>query len=280
MSDKKTFNISFYRLHLDNDDNDGVNFQSHFDSIHTLGQQLNSKSGSFGTKMVEKTAEYFFGELKKFRDDAPFLGDRQGTERPINMNPDESVFEKCFYWYCRNSNVFAMQKTDTFQSPRQLINVINNQRPRHSPYYSHLTSNDAMNRLNKNKNNIKTFEIDIITPSEKSAGNDSWSKSVLDIAQGAPQKLQIKYSNTVAGTAKHSLSNTVVGNVKNAFNNGMLDKAKAMTMDGETIDLIEDLLRDKMSVNMLGKYPAKEDVKNEFIDIFDRRSDDLAKYVF
>lgn len=274
---KKQYTVTFYRPQLGLKDKKGDNFKDEFLKKYKKNNELLNGSQTFGLKFVDSDKDYIFCEMRKYRDDAPHIGTPRGVDKEISLLQNEHILEKSFILYSKAYKAFALQSSQSFRSPSCFLEVINNQGLNDNVITSVVLGNSADSRLKNNASNIAKFVVAIANPTSKKANtSDDWGTDLLSIGDGATGRLEVIIQGDMRGNMQQPLKAGLVEKIKKSIKFGDYDKAIATTSTGEDIDIINDRLRAKIEVDMLGRYPAQRSVQDELIRVFHNQSNELV----
>ncbi|WP_417511387.1 hypothetical protein [Methylophaga sp.] len=207
----------------------------------------------------------------------PHIGTPKGVDKNIKLNPNEHILEKSFILYSKEYKAFALQSSQTFRGPGCFTDVVNSQGLSENVTVSVVLEKTTDKKFNKNLSSIAKFVVAVENPStKKAAANDDWGNDVLSVADGATGRFEIMIKGDMRGTVGHPLPASSIKKIRESISTGMYTKAVATTTTGEDIDIINNRLRAKIHVEMLGKYPSQRSVHDELIRVFDDQANELV----
>jgi hypothetical protein len=272
----KEFKANFYQCFSHIDDTDGKKFSA---IIASINKEWLSSNDTYGCNIIEKGSDYFFGELKKYRDDPPHIGKPNETEREIDLEADEHVIEKSYFVYMPKYKVVLLQMTDTFRSPKYFMDTINANVESGTCFAAHMLDENAAQRAAQNQYEVTKVECAIAIPqASRSTPKDQWGQAAVILSDNAAGNLQFTITGNMRGSVKSPIEPSLLKKVIDGAKSGFLSKAKIVPYDGEPIDLLNEKLRTTISPSMAGRYPLQGSIKDELIRAIKEYSSVLESY--
>lgn len=238
-----------------------------------------SNDGRYGVTALTRTKSYVIGELKLYRDDAPLIGNRSGTEHELDLEDNEAVIEKTTFLYDNKSEIILLPLTTHFRSAKHLQAILTD-RTGDVCYFSDVAEPDAMERLLRNKSQIYELEYRVkVANSIDRTALDEWPKKLLDVNDGEPGVLKFTVRGEYLGKEKKPVKPSLVSKVASAFSSGFIDRATAVPLGNEKpINLFNDRLKSVIDVVIDNKYPLAGSMKRELIRTYNENKGTLERF--
>lgn len=216
----------------------------------------------------------FTGVLAVLRDDAPNIRDGQGAERPILMQPGDSLIEK---------NHFI------FYEDRQLLVWQVNARASHVSRFEHYLSSvsglmvgfddiiTAASFTRISQGIVKKLEVRIAAPKNPALlPSTDWSGRAFELMRGVGAT-SIKID--VATRMGKGLLENVKQVIHQLKDSGDAESIKVkLAGDSEPIDLVAEAIKGTVSVNMVGMYPDSIDMLRQLQQLKDGKKGALDEF--
>lgn len=262
----KSFRVYFYQV---NEGSKGETFNV-FKAISTHGPQVHR---DYEVRDVSISGTVVKGVLARLRDDAPHKREANGNEVELDIKDDESLIEKSYFIYYSAAKILVWQYNKSTGSVHNLSDYM-------SAFSSAAVTFDAIpNKKAINKistGNFKRLEIGIAKP--KAAASYP-----ADDFRGEELKRLSKFGGDKIFVQMYAAEGLTIPKVKAAIKLLRSDAntiALKVKMDNETdvIDLLADVVKSRITVQMDGRYPKPDAVWAELNKAKDKHKDELAEY--
>lgn len=224
--------------------------------------------------VVERTSSGTYkGELKRYgRDNLPHAGTLEGPERELELLEEEKTIERNYFLFFQRRRLLVWQDNRRVSSVSTLGQVISLALGTTVSFNPVMTP-EATRALVLQNARPKTIEFSVAAPKNPQMydRNDDSTRilNMLNGLGGLSGSFRIS-ANTqgVRGRVLDAARTLVLGN--SLVESGYARKVK-LELDGidQPIDLFEDRLKGKITVEMRGRYPVREHIYQELQAVVD-----------
>lgn len=269
---KRSFQVRFARPVVGKDGKPlslklSVLFKEHGE--HLPAQDLSGDR--YQVRDLERIGRVWKGTFGKLRDDAPHLVNKSGEEKELDLKDGDRLLEKCHFLYREATNLLVWQ-----------LNRSSGGMTRFQEYLSHLTEEAVLVPpiMNTGKleeilsRNIYEISFGYDKPPTLDARAPKWNQHQFDTMK----QMNAGYGKfEFRADRGEQLSARAKALVRQALGMNGVEKMRVrLTDESDPIDLFSAPLKDKITVNQLGRYPAAADVFRELEGAYDRNQSALA----
>jgi hypothetical protein len=280
---KKTYSVDFYRVRIKQNSNSPLFADTLRDAastgflemVETAGTADHHQVKSIVTFTSDKVFKAVFGKVRKA--DIPKQGDEHGNEEELNLKPGYGLVEKNYFMFYRDTNLLVYQRNQNGSHYSKLAQYLSKVLGNTVSLDPVLTA-DSYARLMQNDVVPTKIELSLAASSNSELYPEDWTQDMMDLIKGvggARAKLTIR-ADTRRGE-------TLVARAKEAAvilaRSGLASISRVSVEDNEhPIDLIADRIKEKIEVEIEGRYPDPESIYNALMSAKDRRQDDLDSF--
>ncbi len=212
----------------------------------------------------------WLGTFAKLVDDLPHIIDADDQEHEIDLDPGDKIIDKCHFLYRGDTNVLVLQ-----------VNKAAGGITRLAQYMAHVAgvfvditlvqNNDRLARVMQGQ----VYEIDIAfaRPGANPEGIDPWSQVAFDMMR-----------DTRAAHARFNLRSPRGGSMSEGVKRYIRDLAYGATVkklkirlteETDLVDVVMSPMKDRIRVEMDGRYPVQRQVYEELEEAYARNRDNL-----
>lgn len=258
----KDFKVRFYKVSTQTVDNvqpltaNHLFARLHQGAQHGLCPTINVDSLGYEIRelIAHNRGAVYQGVFATIRDDAPHIREAQGGERIIPLRDDEGILEKNHFLYYANQSVLVYQVNQRASHPSRFEDYLRTMAGMgHTVTLDDMLTRDAWEKLRNGV--VKEFDVTFDAPHDPAAYDptefSAESMSIMDRSGAGSIRMQLKATRGRQGllqwakrTATQLRRDTQV-------------RRLLVRLDGEDspIDLFADVIREKMTVEMDGRYP-------------------------
>lgn len=262
----KSFRVYFYQV------NEGVKGET-FNALKAISTHGTQVHREYEVRDVSISGSVAKGVLARLRDDAPHKREANGKEVELDIKDDESLIEKSYFIYYSTLKLLVWQYNKSTGSVHNLSDYL-------SAFGSAAVTFDAIpNKKVINKiatGNFKRLEIGLAKP--KAAA----SYPADDFRAGEMKRLS-SFGGDKVFVQMYAAEGLTMSKVKSAIKLLQSDAntvALKVKMDNETdvIDLLADVVKSRITVQMDGRYPKPDAIWSELNKAKDKHKDELSEY--
>lgn len=209
-------------------------------------------------------ASSFTGVLAKFRtDDFPHIAAPGRQEREIVVGDDEGLIEKNHFLYFRKREMLVWQCNQQASTVAKLGDVLSEE-ANETVVFQPIFQPDAVRRLMRGEVVPRSLELSIAKPTNADFyPKNEWSRqlfSMMQLSGGARFKLVLTSDQRSRDPEQKSLAGRIKSAVRELVAKEMVTVARFQVEDDGVVhplDLIEDRISTRQSVEMDGRYPAQ-----------------------
>lgn len=259
----KEFKVRFYRVSTQSADEDDqltppmlfANLHRHAGrdglcpavNVDTLGYEIRDL-------VSHNRGAVYQGVFATIRDDAPHIREAQGGERIIPLADDEGILEKNHFIYYSNQSVLVYQVNMRASHPTRFEDYLRTMAgAAHTVSLDDMLTRDAWERLRDGV--VKQFDVMFDAPNDPRAYDptDFSAENMAMMERAGAGRISL----TQKATRGHQgMGQWVKRTARQLSRDAQVRKLKVRLDGDETpIDLIADVIREKMTVEMDGRYP-------------------------
>jgi hypothetical protein len=259
---EKVFKVRFYAVNvLSAESANRIDGPSLFATLHRRAQNgLCPPSSDDGLDfeirdlVSNNRGAVYYGVFATIRDDAPHIREAKGGERAIPLALDEGILEKNHFIYYSDHSVLAYQINQRASHPTRFENYLRAMAGLgHAVTLDDMLNKDALQKLRHGI--VKAFDVSFAAPRNPAAYDPT------DFGRESLRMMERCGANSVRVTLKATHSDRgLLGWAKKTAMELVRDpqvRKLQVKLDGEDspIDLFADVISEKISVEMDGRYP-------------------------
>lgn len=258
----KDFKVRFYVVNTRSADDiqrltvPGLFAQLHGRAVGGLCPPFNSNNLGYEIRelLSHNRGTVYQGIFATIRDDAPHIREAQGGERVIPLRDDEGILEKNHFIYYANQSVLAYQVNQRASHPTRFEDYLRAMAGAgHTVSLDDMLTRDAWEKLRNGV--VKEFDVTFDAPRDPNAYDPTdftaENMDTLDRSGASSMRVQLKASRGHQG-----LRQWVKQTARQLMRDDQVRKLQ-VKLDGEDspIDMFADVIREKITVEMKGRYP-------------------------
>jgi len=258
----KDFKVRFYVVNVRSADGvRGLRAPDLFAQLHGasaggLCPQFNSDNLGYEIRELHShnRGAVYQGVFATIRDDAPHIRESQGGERVIPLRDDEGILEKNHFIYYANESVLVYQINQRASHPTRFEDYLRAMAGAgHAVSLDDMLTRDAWEKLRNGV--VKEFDVTFDAPRDPAAYNPtdftSENLNTLERSGAGTMRVQLK------ATRGHQGMNKWIKQITRQLSGDQQVRKLQVKLDGEDspIDLFANVIREKMTVEMDGRYP-------------------------
>lgn len=261
----KEFKVRFYRVNVYSADDieplDAAGMFSKLQSTSTGGlcATVHDQLQGFEVRdlRAHNSGTVYQGVFATIRDDAPHIREALGGERVIPLQQDEGILEKNHFLYYRDQSVLVYQVNQRASHPTRFEFYLSTLAGAgHSVSLDDMLTRDAWEKLNNGI--VKEFDVTFDAPRDPNAYDpaDFTSENLRVIERSGAGSMRVVLK---ASRGRQGLLEWVKHTLHQLKQDRQVRKLQ-VKLDGETtpIDLFADVIREKITVAMDGRYPNSQ----------------------
>lgn len=207
------------------------------------------------------------GEFAKIRQgEIPHAGAPGGTERELELEPDEGLVEKNFFYYFQERRLLLFQKNGNASTAARFASYLSFC-CEESVSFNPVLQPDPLRRLLRGEVHARRIKLGLARPTNPGIiPSDIWSQEVLGVLQkagGFSMALEIRGDGRSRDPEKRLLSDRIKSSVAELLDLGPLRSAVVTVADDDgaevgVIDLVKDRLSSLQPVDKVGRYFVPE----------------------
>lgn len=210
------------------------------------------------------------GTFARLVDDVPHIVDLQDQEHEIDLEPGDHIIDKCHFLYRADINVLVLQVNKAAGGITRLAQYLSHV----AALFVDITLVQNIDRLGRVMQG-QVYEIDIAfaRPGALPPDMDPWSQIAFDMmndahAAHARFNLRSPRGGSMAERTKRYIRQLAGG--------AAVKKLKVrLTEETDLIDVVLAPLKDRIRVEMEGRYPVQRQVYEELEGAYDRNRENL-----
>lgn len=270
----KQFSASFYQANLSNDVAPDLAADLLGPIVGNGGRVISMGRYHYRAEIVRMAPGCYKGELKRYgEDDLPHAGTPDGVERELHLDAEEKTIERNFFLYFQNRKLLVWQENRRASSAasfgRYLTTVLGE-----TIAFSPVMTPEATRQLILGNYRPKAIQFSVARPlNPEMYANAGEANQVLRIIAGLNGMTgSFRISANAPGIRGRFLNAvSALGLGQQLVASGQASAVR-IEMEGlaHPIDLISDRLKDKIHVDMAGRYPYGPSVYHELQVVKDR----------
>lgn len=280
---KKTYSVDFYRVRIGQKNNDAQFANLLRDSAETGYLEVQETPGtgehhqikSIVAFKADKVFKAVFGRVRK--SDIPRQGDEKGNEEDLDLKPGYGLVEKNYFLFYRDDNLLIYQRNHSGSHYSKLAQYLSKVLGRTVSLDPILTA-DSYQRLLADDVVPTKVEFSVAASPNAELYPEVWTKDMMSLITGlggARARLSIRADTRRGDTLMDKAKDAAVALARS----GLARIARVEIEDSDhPIDLIADRIKEKVEVEVEGRYPDPESIYNALMLAKDRRQADLDRF--
>lgn len=282
----KDFKVRFYRVTLQSSENvRPMTAQELFRHLQRLAigglcPPFNADNLGYEIRdlVVHNRGAVYQGIFATIRDDAPHIREAQGGERIIPLADDEGILEKNHFIYYSAQSVLTYQVNQRASHPTRFETYLRAMAGMgHAVSLDDMLTRDAWERLRDGV--VKEFDVSFDAPHDPAAYDPTEfsAESMRLMEQAGAGRMNLK----LKATRGHQGMRQWVKQIARQLRRDTQVRKLQVRLDGDEspIDLIADVIREKITVEMDGRYPNSRRTFEE-LEAATRRAQDAINAHF
>ncbi|WP_054285941.1 DUF6731 family protein [Gulbenkiania mobilis] len=282
--DTKTYTASIYAATFNKDDMPSDSANDLFSTVFKDGKPIDiptwtNKGRTYELVVQSAGTGCYKGIIKKFcRDPLPHAGKPKAQERELEIEDDESTIERSHFLYYKSHHLLIWQENKAFGQVACLSSLLSDLLG-HTVVFNPVLTTEATLQILLEQHKPKVIEFSVAAPSNPALyDSKDYSERMLKMMHdlGAMSGSFRVSANAQGMKGRFLDAQNTLTLANNLIKSGKATKVRLELEDiSHPVDLLVDRLRDKIEVEMLGRYPVEVNVYEKLAKVKDHFAGEL-----